>query len=442
MNKKSILAGLFLAAGFYCFAQNNTSQLKLTPDQAVQIAFKNNVSIARQQITLEGAKRAKAHSWNSISPSLSAGVTADVPLDFLTAGDQSSNYSSAIGINAAATINFTANLYTAMEGAKISYEQSKISFEEALRTVEMNVRQTFYGLLYEKENILLQEENLKIARKQYENNQTKYNNGRLSEVDAISAEVNYKSKIPVLENARTVYENDLDSFKQLLGLDPEVTIELDGSLEDMLFLETVSVNPEEACSPVLKDLEIRLASARNTVLDRRLSAYAPNLSARLSWSDQSWYSGYDGDAPAAKKKSSVSLTATVPLDGVLPWSSKNDGIDSAKDSVKDLELQLETERKNLKRNIASSLRSIKQSQESILYKQANISLAQKSFDMTSEAYNRGTKDLLTLENANTTLMNARVSLNSEILTLTKAILNLENIMGLPFDTLVKKESNK
>ena len=55
--------------------------------------------------------------------------------------------------------------------------------------------------------------------------------------------------------------------------------------------------------------------------------------------------------------------------------------------------------------------------------------------MTSEAYNRGTKDLLSLQSANTSLMNAQVSLKNEILVLIKSILNLEKTIGVPFGTL-------
>jgi len=300
------------------------------------------------------------------------------------------------------------------------------------------VREAFYGLLYEKENILLQEKNLEIAKNQYNTNLAKYNQGRLSEIDVLSAEVNYKSKIPTLESARTTFLNDLASFKQTLGLNLDEKIELVGSLDDMINLKEIVVDSDKVQSSSVKSLEYKLASAKNSLLDKRFSAFAPTLSASFKWSDSSWYMNYDGTAPEAKKASSISLSATIPLDGILPWSAKNDAIDSAKDSVADLELQLENEKKNLKRTVDSSLRSIKQSQESIKYKQANVTLAQRSYDMTAEAYNRGTKDLLTLQNANTSLLNAQVSLKSETLTLIKAILNLENTIGVDFGSLGRK----
>ena len=425
MKRTVILSAIFMTALFGAGA--------LSVDEAVELAKKNNVSVARAQITLDAAKRTKNHSWNSISPTASVGATSSIPIEALS--DSESNYTANLGLTATISLSLSANLYTSMQSAKINYESGKLTFDDAVKSVELSVREAFYGLLYEKENITLQEQNLEIAKTQYNNNLAKYNQGRLSEIDVLSAEVNYKSKIPTVGSARTTFLNDLAEFKHMLGLPIDERIELSGSLDDVLTLNKIDVDMKDVQSSSIKLLEYKLATAKNSVLDKRFSAFAPSLSASLTWRDQSWYLGYDGTAPDATKTTALTLSATIPLDGVLPWSSRNDAIDSAEDTVKDLELQLDNEMKNLKRTVDSSLRSIRQSQESIQYKQANVALAQKTYDMTQEAYNRGTKDLLTLQDANTSLLNAQVSLKSETLTLIRAILNLENTIGVPFGTL-------
>ncbi len=428
----------FTLVAFSGFAQEKEGrEYRLSVEDAVKIAKENNVSVQQQKITLNAAQRTKDHSWNSLSPSLSVGAGSTVPVDGLTGGDQTSSYSASFELSATASLSLTANLYTTMQGAKIAYEQNKLSFEDAVRKIELSVRESYYELLYSKENIKLQEENLAIAKAQYENNLAKYNSGRLSEVDALSAEVNYKSKIPTVESARTTYRNAMDSFKQVLGLMLNDRVELTGSLDDCLYLKKIEVDIKDYKSSSIKNLELKLESAKNTVLDKRFSAFAPGLNASLSWSDGSWYVGAD-DAKDAKKSSSVRLSASIPLDGALPWSAKNDAVDSAKDSVADCELQLDDERKTFMRTVNSALRSIEQSQSSINYKQANVELAQKTYDMTLEAYNRGTKDLLSLQSANNTLLTAQVTLNSEILTLTKNIMELENTLGVDIGSLVKE----
>lgn len=452
--KKIAIFVMIFAAGF-CFAQNQSDsvqdekseseypakdakQYSLSVDDAVELARKNNISIQRNQITLDAALRNKNHSWNSVSPTLSVGATSSVPVDALTGGDQDSNYTASFGISATASFSLSANLYTQIKSAKLAYDQQEITFDDAVRQIELSVRQSYYGLIYEKENIKLQEENLRIAKQQYESNLAKYNAGRLSEVDALSAEVNYKSKIPTVESSRTTYQNDMDSFKQVLGLMLFDDVTLTGSLDDYLYLDEISVDLKNVKSAELDLLKSKVESAKNSVLDKRFSAFSPSLNASLSWRDASWYVGYDGDAPDATKSANLTLSATIPLDGVFPWSSRNDAVDSAKDSVKDYELQFDDKLKDVKRSVDASVRSIKQSQEAIRYKQSNVDLAQKTYDMTSEAYNRGTKDLLTLQNANSTLLEAKVSLNNEILTLARDIMSLEYTIGAEFGTLTEK----
>jgi outer membrane protein TolC len=436
-----VFLGLFLsgaaadedAAG----VQKGGVKYSLSVQDAVDTALKNNVSIKRQEITLNAAERSKNHSWNSLSPSISVGAAAGVPVDALS--DSKSDYTASLGLSATASLSLSANLYTTMKSAKLNYEQSKISFEEALRTIEFSVRQSYYELIYEKENIKLQEANLKVAKQQYENNLAKYNSGRLSEVDALSAEVNYKAKIPTVESARASYQNAMDSFKQVLGLMIDDEVELTGSLNDYLYLDEIAVDEKTVTSSSIKNLELKIESAKTSVLDKRFSAFAPSLNASFKWEEKTWYAGYTGkEEKDPEKSASLTLSASIPLDGLLPWSSKNDAVDSAKDTLKDYELQLENEKKTFVRTIGSSLRSIKQSQEAIRYKQANVELAQRTYDMTLEAYNRGTKDLLTLQNANNTLLSAQLSLNSETLTLSKNILSLENTAGLKAGELVKK----
>ena len=434
-------AFLFLSCALLGFGAVSQQPLVLTVDDAVARALESNVSARRNEITLAALERAKSHSWNSASPSITFDGSAGIPLNDLTDEAARSRYDANFGISASVAFSLTANLYTKMQAAKLNYEIGKMSFMDSLRAIELSVREAFFNLLYEKENIALQERNSEISRSQYDSNLTKYNQGRLSELDVLAAEVDYKNTLPVLESARTSYENNLSAFKQLLGIGLDEPVELNGSLEDKIMLGEVELGGVEVFSSSVKALEKRVEAAENSVLDARFSAYAPTLRATLSWRDQYWYAGYDGDPPAgtdAAKSTSLSLSASIPLDGILPWSARHDAVESAKDAVKDYELQLENERTTLRMNIDSYLRSIGASQASIRARQANVELAERRYTMTLDAYNRGARDFLAVQNANSALLSAQVSLKSEILKLISALLRLENTIGVPFGSLSRR----
>ena len=68
----------------------------------------------------------------------------------------------------------------------------------------------------------------------------------------------------------------------------------------------------------------------------------------------------------------------------------------------------------------------------------NVEIAQKSYDMTLAAYNHGSRDLLTLQNASDALLKAKTDRESHIFNLISAVLDLENMLGVPFGSLGEK----
>jgi outer membrane protein TolC len=400
----------------------------LTADDAVTMAIKNNVSIKTGQITLDAAKRADSHSWNSISPSASV-------VGGLTKPNDNSSYDYSTYLQAKVSLSLSPSLFTSIKAARLSYDEGKITYEETCRTIEKSVRSSFYGLLYENENLMLQQRNLETAKQQYDQNKAKYNQGRMSELDVLSAEVTYKNYIPTVEKVQIALENDMSAFKQMLGIDQTQEIELSGSLDDALKIGSISIGSVEASAPSIKTLEKELEAAKTAVTASRFSAFGPTIAA--GWSYQPTQSTKDGTTSDTKDSGSLTLAVSVPLDGILPWSTGADKIATAKDTVDKLELQLADQKTTVKVNAENYLRQIKQLQSTIQSQQANVDLAQKKYDMTLDAYNHGTKDLLSLQDASDSLLEAKVSLKNEAYSLICTVLNLESTIGVPFGTLGK-----
>ena len=435
--RKSVLLALAVACAAHIPAQTaRDGRVALSLADAVDMALERNVTIARNTISLGANERAKSHAWNSISPSASVSGGLSVPDGI---GDSGSPSDYTAELSGAISLSFSPNLFTSIKSARISYEQGGVSYEQACRTVELNVREAFYGLLYEKENITLQERNLQTAKDQYEQNLAKYNQGRMSELDVLSAEVRYKSLQPTVENAHITFLNDLEAFAQLIGMDGTAQIDLQGSLDDVQVSGRVTLDGVEINAPAVVSLQKQLEKAQNDLLAARFSAYAPSITA--SWSHGLSYSPNKekNGEHELKNNGTISLKATIPLDGVLPWSQRADGVASAQDTIADLELQLSDARRSLAVSTQSSLRKISQSQSSLTARRANVELAQRTYDMTLQAYNRGTKDLLSLQNASDDLLSAQVSLMSEQRALISAVLALEHTIGVPFGTLSDKK---
>ena len=95
---------------------------------------------------------------------------------------------------------------------------------------------------------------------------------------------------------------------------------------------------------------------------------------------------------------------------------------------------LEDEKQQTANSIVSALRQIEKCRTSIVSCKANVALAEKSYELALDAYNRGARDFLSLQDASDTLFEAQVALLSEAYQLGVEILSLEDITGVPFGT--------
>lgn len=426
MKKVLLLTTIFLCGMVFCYSQENIR--KLTVDDAVILAADNNISLQRQRISLNTLEKKKDTSWNGISPSLSASGNMSIPFE--------ENSKMSYSVSASASLNFTPSLFTAIKTAKLNYENGVTSYENAVRTVELNVRKVFCNLLYTKENIQLQERKLETAKSLYESNLAKYNRGQLSELDLLNSQYNYESTIPTLQSLQINYDNSIATFKQTLGLNQSEEIELVGNIEDFLNIGKIKINKNIEEVPAVKTILANMELAKTQLLATRFSAWGPSLSASYSYGK----SGNFESSDLRTTGNALSLSLRIPLDGFLPWSNGALSIANQKSNLQDLELQLKEKKESTELEIQNSIKKIEQAQAQLNVLENNVELAQKRYNMTLTAYNHGSKDLLTLQNASDALMTARINLSSQKITIFSAILDLENILGVPFGTLGKTDN--
>ena len=436
MKKSFLVAGFVLFASGILFGQsveNGSEPIVLTVDKAVELALQNNITIKQSKMDLDMLELRDSFSWNGISPSLSlsGGVNGSKAGTFDTFADSDPTVSwSASG---SVSLNFTPALATTIKSARLDYESGQMSYENTRRSIELSVRKTFYSLLYFNENLELQHRSLETARQTYESNLSKFNQGRLSEMNLLTSQYNYESKIPAVTNLHTTYENNLDNFKIILGLDLNDEIELTGSLVELAAAELnnklLDVNIEEL--PSIKMLLKNIESSENSLMATRFSAYGPSLS--LSGSDGT----NGGIKPSSDPRVSVSYSATVriPLDGYLPWSKGSVSVQAQKESLEKLKQNLEQTKKTTEISIRNSYNAIKQAKAQLAVYEKNMELMQKTYDMTRASYNAGSTDFLTLQKAEDNLYQAKYNVENQRYSIISAVLDLENTLGIEFGSL-------
>ena len=418
---------LFSVFSWNVFSAENDELSKekiLTLEECISLAKENNLSIKVQKNTLNDLKRKNETSWNSVSPSIKG--DAAFQDDFTNKTTESFSISGSLGLT------LSTNLYSTIKGAKLNYENGLLTYNQAVKQIEMSVWKTFYDLIYKTEYFSFQSQNLLTAKKNYEQNLEKFKNGKISELDVMSSRVSYEQKKPVLEEARIDLTNNLELFKNIIGVDFDDEIKLDGSLDFLLELKDIKLPLKENPSPDVQAAKFAVEIAENNLLAQRFSSYSPVITGTYKYGQ-----ALNIDNSLWNETSSLSVGVSIPLDSYLPWSSSAVSINSKKESLESAKLNLEDAEKSIRVNTENALRKINQIISMLEVSKETVALAKKTYEMTETAYNYGKTDFLTLQNASDNVLNAEVSLKNQAKTLMETLLDTEYLLGLEFGTILK-----
>lgn len=417
---------LFSVFSWNVFSAENGELSKekiLTLEECISLAKENNLSIKVQKNTLNDLKRKNETSWNSVSPSIKGDAAFQ---------DDFTNKTESFAISGSLGLTLSTNLYSTIKGAKLNYENGLLTYNQAVKQIEMSVWKTFYDLIYKTEYFSFQSQNLLTAKKNYEQNLEKFKNGKISELDVMSSRVSYEQKKPVLEEARIDLTNNLELFKNIIGVDFDDEIKLDGSLDFLLELKDIKLPPKENPSPDVQAAKFAVEIAENNLLAQRFSSYSPVITGTYKYGQ-----ALNIDNSLWNETSSLSVGVSIPLDSYLPWSSSAVSINSKKESLESAKLNLEDAEKSIRVNTENALRKINQIISMLEVSKETVALAKKTYEMTETAYNYGKTDFLTLQNASDNVLNAEVSLKNQAKTLMETLLDTEYLLGLEFGTILK-----
>jgi outer membrane protein TolC len=426
----NIRTAVFIALGLAGLVSMLRAETVLDMETSVGLALEHNLSLNRTRVEMEGKKRESNRSWNNLLPSVNAGanirrgtsLTGDLP----PGGDEWTP-----GLSLSASLSFSPAIIVTMKKTKTDYEAGLISYESAKQELELEVRKLFFQLLLIQANVELAKESIASAQIRYEEAAARSKVGQASNLDELSARVDLENLRPNLRSAETQYVNALESFKQILGLPSDEVVQLEGTLEVI-----VPEAPPNSIIEARKQESWAITTLRKSLesleMQRKIlwnQAYMPNL--QLSWNSAPTYS----NDIFADTSGSFSIGIGINLDGFLPGSSQRTRIDAVDDNLKIYRSQIQEVILNQDMRIRQLQRSIEQSIETIEALTLNGELAERTYEMWSESYRRGTSDMQQLRSAGDSLLQAKNRIQQEFYNLVAASLDLEKELNIPFGSL-------
>lgn len=405
------------------------AETALGVSDAVKLALEKNLGLGRDALDLASLRRSADSATNLLYPSASLGAGLSA-----SPGSKSGMAYGSLSLS----FSLSPSVGLKMSQLRLAYEAGLLSYADAARSLELEVRNSFDSILLYQAKLNLALQNEEREKKNYEQVKSKYSAGLATELELLTAQVSAEEKGPAAESVRASLEDALSGFRLLLGLGPDESLRLEGSLDSAASITEKSVASaleaaKGAESLSVSSLRKSLESLKAAEKAAAMGIASPSLSVSGKLYPEYLFS--EGKPGSYSDGSSLSLGLSLPLDGLIPSSSARLSLSAAQDAVKKAESRLLSGQQESASTVASCLRAIKGASAALLTLQHNAALAQKKYDLTYEAYQKGVKDISDLESAASSLDSAKVDVLSQEYTLLSKALALENELGLAFGTI-------
>ena len=481
---KRLLAGIVLCCAFSAYAQETPAgkePIVISPDKAVDMAIKNNLSLESARLTLDVKKRKSSLVWNQFLPTIGAsgtltrdnwGTTASgvAPVPFAlnsVLGDPPgapdiygvTPYSAAVPqwrANGALTVtlDFSFALIEGIKSIKLDYEAGLISFDKARLQLERDIRKNYNQILLLEDNLALLQDSLTNAERQATVAEANYKAGLVPRITLLQAQVaaeNWKPTINDMENSLNAMKG---SFALALGLPYDANITLEPISQGIFTIPPALaelISKAVSGKPDILELQRSITAMTSARKAQALQLYTPYL--RFGWSlasmfdptkdplKESWFNGDNWVKGVGYTGGNFFVTLGISFNSLFPFTTEGQSLKDMDNSLANMRVLLAQAIQGTELEIFTTLNSLDKIRTTRDAQQATVDLAELSYKLTDEAYRAGLQDFQSVQNASLALEQAKLQLLTQEFSYLSGLIDLEYSIGVPFGTMSSTGAN-
>ena len=422
MNKKHLLATLsILLTGTAAWGQK-----VWTLQECFDYALANNIQLQQKRITAasdhEDVLQSKAALFPSVSFSTNqnaawrpfAETTINLAGGTMTTNQNSVTYNGTYGINANWTVwNGNRNTNTIKQN-KLTEKIAELGIEQQANSIQEQIAQLYVQILYETEAVNVCREIIKSSIMQRDRAKTMVELGSLARVDLVQLEAQVSQDEYSLVSAQTQLANYKLQLKQLLEIHDDE--EFDIAVPEVTDAQVLAMIPNEQAvysaalnsRPEIQSSKLNIESSEIAIHSAR-AGYKPtvSLTAGISSSNSSGQDTEFFKQVKTNMNNSLGLSVSVPI---LDNHQTRTNIRKAKYALQTSELNLQEQQKQLYSTIENYWLNATSSQQQFIAARKNVRSMQESYDLVTEQFNLGLKNIVELTTGKNNLLQAEQQL--------------------------------
>lgn len=413
-----------IAMGIALISISATAQNKWTMQECIDYAMENNItlqkSILQKQSATEDLKGAKGALLPSLSASTNQSVGyqpwKDAGIATVTNGTVNTKvdktyYNGSYGLNAQWTVWNGGKNTNNVKLKGIAEDDAELQTKETANTIQQRIAQIFTQILYLDESVKVNEQMLETAKKNEERGKEMVNVGKMSKADLAQLTAQRATDEYNIVETRSQLLNYKLQLKQLLEITdetefdvaiPEITDAM--VMEEIPALQTVYeqaliTRPEiERSKLAIKTSDVNLAIAK--------AGWMPSVSMTGSFgtSTNSLSSNSWGKQMKTNFDAMAGVSVSVPI---FDGRSTKTSVNKAKIQQQTAKLDLLDQQKTLYSDIQEYWLNALTNQQKYRAASATVESEQQSYDLLSEQFRLGLKNIVELMTGKDNLLSAQ-----------------------------------
>ena len=415
-------------------AADSADTLRLTVEQALEIALNENLNIKIAGAELERVDYLKQENWYALLPSVAASGQYSNNImkpvffsDFFPGGkmEVGSTHSYTLAGTAQVPI-FSMALYKNIEMSEIEIRAALESARTTKLDLIQQVKNSFYGVVMMEESLKVLEQSFKNAMESAENIRKMYEQGLASEYDKIRSDVAARNISPTLTQARNGLELAKLQLKILLSLPLSQEISADGSFEQfsgqMLNYSAGILDVDQNSNLKTMDIQLeRLNKSFELIRSQRL----PMLAGFANYQMQMQNEEFKLNKPWANSFA-LGLSLQIPIFNKLSISLKEK---QTKVGIRQLEYQRTLLKESLTLSAINSVNEMKRAGAQLKSDREAVEQAMKGYEISKVRYNTGAGTVLEMNDSEVALTRSRLNYTQTLYDFIKARNEYEKVIG-------------
>ncbi len=412
--------------------------LRLTLDQALEIALSESNTIKIADMTVEKTGYARKGSYTALYPNINISgsyqrtllkqvMVMEMP-NPITGETQTAEIKMGRdnNINTSASASMPIVNAQLWESLKLSGLDVELAVEQARSSkiaMVKQVKQAFYAVLLAQKSHEVVANVYENAQKNYEKTLQRFNVGKASEVEHLRAQVTMMNAEPNVSSAENAVLLATWQLKAVMGIDLDTDVEVVGDLNDYTAQMLTPYVSEEDLSnnSSLLQLGIQGRMLESTIRMQK-KQYLPTLAASINYN----YSAMGDEELRWFPSSTAAVSLSIPIfDGF----QKHYSIKQSKINKNMLDLQREDTERNLRIGIRNYNDQMALCIKNYQAAEATVEIAQKSYDISEKMYEVGKATLVELNDAQLALQQAQLTQAQAVYNFMVTKASLDELIG-------------